>query len=66
MPPARLADLQAWIADNSYWPPFTAPIHGDLYAGHVMVDELGQVSGMIDWAEARVGEFDQAAVIGIS
>ena len=66
VPPARLADLQAWNADNSCSPPFTAPIHGDLYAGYVIVDELGQVRGMIDWAEARVGAFDQTAVIGIS
>lgn len=31
-------------------------IHGDLYAGHVMVDAAGRATGIIDWTEARVGD----------
>jgi len=31
--PDQWAGWQAWIADDSYWPDFTVPIHGDLYAG---------------------------------
>jgi macrolide phosphotransferase len=54
--PDQWADWQTWIADDSYWPKHTAPIHGDLYAGHVMVDEDGRATGMIDWTEARVGD----------
>ncbi|MFN3744626.1 MAG: macrolide 2'-phosphotransferase [Hyphomicrobiaceae bacterium] len=54
--PALWAAWESWIADDSYWPDHTVPIHGDLYAGHVMVDEAGRATGIIDWTEARVGD----------
>ena len=47
---------QSWLDDDASWPDFTTPIHGDLYAGHVLVDAAGRVSGMIDWSEARVDD----------
>lgn len=54
--PEQWDNWQAWIADDSYWPDFSVPIHGDLYAGHVMVDEAGRAIGIIDWTEGRVGD----------
>ena len=54
--PDQWQSWQAWIADDSYWPDVTVPIHGDLYAGHVMVDEAGRATGIIDWTEGRVGD----------
>lgn len=47
---------QRWLDDDSSWPDFTVPIHGDLYVGHVLVDESSRVTGMIDWSEARVDD----------
>jgi macrolide phosphotransferase len=46
---------QAWL-DDDCWPNFCAPVHGDLYVGHVLVDVDGRVTGMIDWTEARVDD----------
>lgn len=47
---------QAWLADDSYWPQNSSVIHGDLYAGHTMVSPSEEVTGMIDWSEAAVGD----------
>src|SRR5690606_6319005 len=38
IPPAKWDDWQAWLAEDSYWPPASVVVHGDLYAGHVMVE----------------------------
>ncbi|WP_094702457.1 macrolide 2'-phosphotransferase [Brevibacillus laterosporus] len=45
---------QNWLANDSLWPKKTALIHGDLHAGHILVDEASRVTGLIDWTEARV------------
>jgi macrolide phosphotransferase len=47
---------QTWLDDDASWPPFTALVHGDLYAGHVLVDETGRATGVIDWTEAEVAD----------
>ena len=47
---------KAWLADDSYWPESSSVIHGDLYAGHTMVNSSEEVTGMIDWSEAAVGD----------
>lgn len=52
---ALLSRWRAWLEDAS-WPPFTALIHGDLYAGHVLVDGTSRATGMLDWTEAEVGD----------
>lgn len=54
VPEQRLASWRRWISDDSYWPDFTVPTHGDLYAGHVMVHPDGRVCGIIDWTEAKI------------
>jgi macrolide phosphotransferase len=47
---------QRWLDNNSLWPEHTALTHGDLHPGHILVDEQGQVTGLIDWTEARVDD----------
>lgn len=45
-----------WVDTDRLWPDFTSFIHGDLYAGHVLASNTGEVSGVIDWSEAQVGD----------
>lgn len=45
-----------WLDNDPLWPDFTRFVHGDLYAGHVLVDRQGTVSGIIDWSTAHVGD----------
>lgn len=52
----RLERWQRWLDDDSSWPDFCVPVHGDLYVGHVLVDKSERVTGMIDWSEARVDD----------
>ena len=56
---ARENQWREWIDNDSYWPEETVLTHGDLYAGHVVTDETGKVSGFIDWADAK---FDDPSV----
>lgn len=59
----RLHRWQRWLDDDSSWPDFSVVVHGDLYVGHVLIDNTERVSGMIDWSEARVDDpaIDMAA-----
>src|SRR5690606_41134334 len=50
---------QKWLDNDVLWPDFTAFIHGDLYAGHVMADPEGVVSGIIDWSTGHVSDPSQ-------
>jgi macrolide phosphotransferase len=45
---------QTWINDDELWPKKTGLIHGDVHAGHTMVDKDANVIGLIDWTEAKV------------
>jgi macrolide phosphotransferase len=45
-----------WLDNDKLWPNFTRFIHGDLYAGHVLASENGEVSGIIDWSEGQVSD----------
>ncbi|NME05313.1 Mph(B) family macrolide 2'-phosphotransferase [Psychrobacillus sp. BL-248-WT-3] len=45
---------QAWMNDDDMWPKKTGLIHGDVHAGHTMIDEDANVTGLIDWTEAKV------------
>lgn len=47
---------RAWIDDDRGWPPHTVVVHGDIYAGHVLVNEREEVTGIIDWSEARIDD----------
>jgi macrolide phosphotransferase len=46
----------AWLDDDTSWPPFTSLVHGDLYAGHVLVDGAARATGVLDRTEAEVGD----------
>ncbi|SCC24607.1 Macrolide 2-phosphotransferase II [Bacillus cereus] len=45
---------QAWIKNEELWPQRTGLIHGDVHAGHTMIDKDANVTGLIDWTEAKV------------
>ncbi|QMS86580.1 phosphotransferase [Nostoc edaphicum CCNP1411] len=45
-----------WLDADSLWPNFSTFIHGDLYAGHILADKNGEVSGIIDWSEGQVSD----------
>lgn len=45
---------QTWITDDSFWPKQTGLVHGDLHAGHILIDKESRVTGFIDWTEASV------------
>lgn len=47
---------QDWLGNDSIWPKQTALVHGDLHAGHILIDEENKVTGFIDWTEAAVGD----------
>lgn len=47
---------QNWLADDSFWPAHSALVHGDLHAGHILVNENGKVTGLLDWTEAEVAD----------
>lgn len=45
-----------WVEEDSYWPTFTSLIHGDLYAGHTLVNSFGRITGVIDWSEMQIAD----------
>ncbi|WKA51815.1 macrolide 2'-phosphotransferase [Planococcus liqunii] len=45
-----------WIEDDSMWPDHTGFIHGDLHAGHILIDSQENVTGFIDWTEGKVAD----------
>ena len=45
---------QSWVNDDERWPKKTGLIHGDVHAGHTMIDKEANVTGLIDWTEAKV------------
>ena len=56
VPPVIWRRWQAWLINDELWPPFSALIHGDLHPGHLLVDDDGRVTGIIDWTEAEVSD----------
>ncbi|WP_035987662.1 macrolide 2'-phosphotransferase [Leptolyngbya sp. KIOST-1] len=47
---------QRWLDNDALWPECTVLIHGDLHPGHTLVNDQAQVTGLIDWTEARVDD----------
>ncbi|MFD1415860.1 macrolide 2'-phosphotransferase [Oceanobacillus jeddahense] len=45
---------QNWLDNEELWPKETGLMHGDLHAGHMMIDGETRVTGLIDWTEAKV------------
>lgn len=54
---------QIWLNDDEIWPPVTGFIHGDVHIGHILVDKDGNVTGLIDWTEAKVTDVSNDFVI---
>lgn len=48
-----------WVETDALWPKETAMIHGDLHPGHIMVDSESNVTGLIDWTEAKVSDISK-------
>lgn len=48
-----------WLDNDPLWPDYTRFIHGDLYAGHVLTNKEGMVSGIIDWSTAHINDISQ-------
>ncbi len=47
---------QSWLQKDEVWPKETVLTHGDLHAGHILIDAIAQVTGFIDWTEAAVAD----------
>jgi aminoglycoside phosphotransferase (APT) family kinase protein len=45
-----------WLAGDSYWPPHSVLVHGDLHPPHILIDRENRVTGLADWTEAHVGD----------
>jgi macrolide phosphotransferase len=45
---------QSWLDNDEMWIVETVLTHGELHAGHILVNAQAQVTGFIDWTEASV------------
>lgn len=45
---------QSWLHDDEIWMQETVLTHGELHAGHILINAQAQVTGFIDWTEASV------------
>lgn len=45
-----------WIDNDRIWPAQVVVVHGDLYAGHVLVNQEEELTGIIDWSEAEIND----------
>ncbi|MFG6146901.1 macrolide 2'-phosphotransferase [Halobacillus sp. B23F22_1] len=45
---------QTWISDDEMWPKKTGLTHGDIHAGHTLIDNDANVIGLIDWTETKI------------
>lgn len=55
VPAALLTRWEKALEQVSHWRFASTPVHGDLAAEHVLVED-GHVTGIIDWGEARVAD----------
>ncbi|MFP8902966.1 macrolide 2'-phosphotransferase [Streptomyces atacamensis] len=54
--PALAGAWQAWLEDDSCWPEQAVMTHGEIYPAHVLFDEEGTITGVLDWTTARVDD----------
>ncbi len=45
-----------WLECDAWWPQNTVLIHGDLHPGHTLVDDIGHITGLLDWSDAEIGD----------
>ncbi|MFJ9432541.1 macrolide 2'-phosphotransferase [Streptomyces sp. NPDC101490] len=54
--PALTEAWRAWLEDDTCWPERTVMTHGEIYPAHVLFDEEGTITGVLDWTTARVDD----------
>ena len=54
--PALARAWRAWLEDDACWPERTVMTHGEIYPAHVLFDEDGAITGVLDWTTARVDD----------
>ncbi|HET8993888.1 MAG TPA: macrolide 2'-phosphotransferase [Rhodococcus sp. (in: high G+C Gram-positive bacteria)] len=54
--PALNRAWRTWLEDDSCWPEETVMTHGEIYPAHVLLDENGAITGVLDWTTARVDD----------
>lgn len=54
--PALTEAWRAWLEDDTCWPERTVMTHGEIYPAHVLFDEEGAITGVLDWTTARVDD----------
>ena len=54
--PALAGAWAEWLDDDSCRPDHTVMTHGEIYPAHVLLDEDGAVTGVLDWTTARVDD----------
>lgn len=54
--PVLVEAWEAWLKDDTCWPDQTVMTHGEIYPAHVLFDENGVISGVLDWTTARVDD----------
>jgi len=47
---------QNWLEDDTCWPEETVMTHGEIYPAHILFDEHGVITGVLDWTTARVDD----------
>ncbi|QNO14172.1 phosphotransferase [Alkalicella caledoniensis] len=47
---------QKWLENDEMWPKKTGFIHGEVHAGHILVDNDANVTGLIDWTESKIAD----------
>lgn len=47
---------QTWLKNDELWPKKTGFIHGDIHAGHTLINKAANVTGLIDWTEAKIAD----------
>ena len=48
------ARWRRWLDDDRCWPDHLALAHGDVHAGHMLLDRHGTLVGILDWTEAKL------------
>ncbi|MEV0704694.1 macrolide 2'-phosphotransferase [Saccharopolyspora sp. NPDC050389] len=59
VPESRVRRWREWIDDDRYWIGDSAGlrlVHADLHPGHLLVDDSGMLTGILDWTDAAVDD----------
>ncbi len=48
--------LERFTSEQMTAPTAVVPVHGDLYASHLIVDDYARLTGVIDWGDVHAGD----------